>query len=239
MPRSVVVKLVVCVALSVLALTLVLPSAAAPAVVSFSVASRLDDLKKVLQRKQDILSKLASLEDRRLVWLRRYARKHDLDLETVTLADLPTGDEDWGIEVIDIMEAIVDNRNQTFVINVPNDGAIPNLPDGAIVEVNASVNAYGIRPIQAEDSLLLADIFDRLSPASRLARFLIPKRELTATELRYFTDVDHHNHIDARPLEHEQPSSPLRSRQPFRSPLEYWRRAVSCSRRRSARCSCQ
>src|SRR5438270_7409355 len=51
-----------------------------------------------------------------------------------------------------------------------------------------------IRPIQTEDSLLLADIFARLSPASRLARFLIPKRELTAAELRYFTNVDHHNH---------------------------------------------
>jgi alpha-galactosidase/6-phospho-beta-glucosidase family protein len=67
----------------------------------------------------------------------------------VTLADLPVGDEDWGIEVIDIIEAIVDNRNATFVINGPNNGAIPNLPAEAIVEVNASVNAYGIHPIHA------------------------------------------------------------------------------------------
>jgi alpha-galactosidase/6-phospho-beta-glucosidase family protein len=67
----------------------------------------------------------------------------------VTLADLPVGDEDWGIEVIDIIEAIVANRNTTFVINAPNNGAIPNLPADAIVEVNASVNAYGVRPIFA------------------------------------------------------------------------------------------
>ena len=33
------------------------------------------------------------------------------------------------------------------MVNAPNDGAIPNLPDDAIVEVNASVNGYGIRPI--------------------------------------------------------------------------------------------
>ncbi len=33
-------------------------------------------------------------------------------------------------------------------MNAPNDGAIPNLPDDAIVEVNAQINAYGIRPIQ-------------------------------------------------------------------------------------------
>jgi alpha-galactosidase len=71
------------------------------------------------------------------------------DAGPVTLADLPPGDEDWGIEVIDIMEAIVENRNQTFVVNAPNGGAIPNLPDDAVVEVNCSVNGYGIRPIAA------------------------------------------------------------------------------------------
>jgi alpha-galactosidase/6-phospho-beta-glucosidase family protein len=65
----------------------------------------------------------------------------------VTLADLPVGDEDWGIEVIDIMQSIVENRTRTFVINAPNEGAIPNLPADAIVEVNCSVNAYGIHPI--------------------------------------------------------------------------------------------
>ena len=67
----------------------------------------------------------------------------------MTLADLPKGDEDEGIEVIDVIEAIVDNGNITLVVNAPNDGAIPNLPDEAIVEVNAQINAYGIRPIHA------------------------------------------------------------------------------------------
>jgi alpha-galactosidase len=71
------------------------------------------------------------------------------DAGRVTLADLPVGDEDWGIEVIDIIESIVANRNRTFVINAPNQGAVPNLPGEAIVEVNAAVNGYGIRPIFA------------------------------------------------------------------------------------------
>ena len=66
----------------------------------------------------------------------------------VTLVDLPKGDEDEGIEVIDLIEAIVDNGNITLVVNAPNEGTIPNLPDEAIVEVNAQINAYGIRPIQ-------------------------------------------------------------------------------------------
>jgi alpha-galactosidase len=67
----------------------------------------------------------------------------------VTVEDLPPGDEDEGIEVIEIMEAILDNRNETHIVNAINNGAIPNLPADAIVEVNASVNRYGVRPIYA------------------------------------------------------------------------------------------
>jgi len=52
------------------------------------VERQLSRLKAVLQRKQDILTKLARLEDRRVLWLRRFARKHDLDIETVTLASI-------------------------------------------------------------------------------------------------------------------------------------------------------
>ena len=39
------------------------------------------------------------------------------DAGPVTLDDLPPGDEDEGIEVIQIMEAIVDNRNETHIVN--------------------------------------------------------------------------------------------------------------------------
>jgi alpha-galactosidase len=71
------------------------------------------------------------------------------DAGPVTLDDLPPGDEDEGIDVIQIMEAIVDNRSETHIVNAVNHGVIPNLPPEAIVEVNASVNAYGVRPIYA------------------------------------------------------------------------------------------
>lgn len=71
------------------------------------------------------------------------------DAGTVTLEDLPPGDEDEGIEVIEIMESLVANRNEIHVVNATNHGAIPNLPADAIVEVNASVNRYGVRPIYA------------------------------------------------------------------------------------------
>jgi alpha-galactosidase len=66
----------------------------------------------------------------------------------ITLADLPEGDEDWGIEVIDLIDALEGNGALTRVVNAPNEAAIPNLPPEAIVEVNCRVDAYGIRPIE-------------------------------------------------------------------------------------------
>ncbi|MEI8057535.1 MAG: hypothetical protein WCI29_09025 [Actinomycetes bacterium] len=69
------------------------------------------------------------------------------DAGPVTVEDLPPGDEDSGIEVIDIIEAMLDNRSELHIVNAPNNGVISNLPNNAIVEVNALVNAYGVHPI--------------------------------------------------------------------------------------------
>ena len=55
-------------------------------------------------------------------------------------------------------------------------------------------SAVLIRQVQPSDAPLLADGFDRLSAHSRQMRFLRRKDELSAAELRYFTDVDHHDH---------------------------------------------
>jgi len=51
-----------------------------------------------------------------------------------------------------------------------------------------------IRQVRPADAPLLADGFARLSPQSRRLRFLARKDQLSAAELRYFTDVDHHDH---------------------------------------------
>lgn len=50
------------------------------------------------------------------------------------------------------------------------------------------------RPIGPDDRDRLADLFARLTPESRYRRFLTAKRELTARELTYFTDIDHVAH---------------------------------------------
>jgi RimJ/RimL family protein N-acetyltransferase len=51
-----------------------------------------------------------------------------------------------------------------------------------------------IRQVQPADAPLLADGFARLGDGSRRMRFLARKDQLSAAELRYFTDVDHHDH---------------------------------------------
>jgi GNAT superfamily N-acetyltransferase len=51
-----------------------------------------------------------------------------------------------------------------------------------------------LRQIGDTDGPLLLDGFARLSAASLQARFLIRKDELTEAEVRYFINVDHHDH---------------------------------------------
>jgi RimJ/RimL family protein N-acetyltransferase len=51
-----------------------------------------------------------------------------------------------------------------------------------------------IRPVRSIDAGLLLDGFRRLSPRSRRLRFIGAKNALSAAEVRYFTDVDHHDH---------------------------------------------
>src|SRR6266487_6050096 len=59
-----------------------------------------------------------------------------------------------------------------------------------------------IRQVQSTDAPLLADGFARLSPQSRQMRFLTRKKELSRAELRYFTDLDHHDHEALGALNH-------------------------------------
>lgn len=51
-----------------------------------------------------------------------------------------------------------------------------------------------IRPIEPEDKQALRDGFERLSERSRYRRFLAPHGSLSQEELRYFTEIDHHDH---------------------------------------------
>ena len=51
-----------------------------------------------------------------------------------------------------------------------------------------------IRPIRPDDREQLADGMRRLSDESRYRRFFTPTSNLSAAQLRYLTEVDHHDH---------------------------------------------
>jgi GNAT superfamily N-acetyltransferase len=51
-----------------------------------------------------------------------------------------------------------------------------------------------VRPISIADGSLLLEGFGRLSVRSRHLRFMGGKNVLTAADVRYLTDVDHHDH---------------------------------------------
>jgi alpha-galactosidase len=64
--------------------------------------------------------------------------------EAVSLDVLPPAE---AVEVVEMIEALIGHRNEVHVVNVPNQGAIENLPPDAIVEVSAVVGGYGIQPL--------------------------------------------------------------------------------------------
>lgn len=51
-----------------------------------------------------------------------------------------------------------------------------------------------IRRIRPEDKAALVSGFNRLSPESRYRRFFAPLDHLTEADLRYLTELDHHDH---------------------------------------------
>ncbi|HEY45325.1 MAG: hypothetical protein AMJ88_12635 [Anaerolineae bacterium SM23_ 63] len=62
----------------------------------------------------------------------------------VSLETLPKTEP---VQVVEIMEAIIEDREEVHVVNVMNNGAIDNLPDDAVVEVSAQVSGQGVKPL--------------------------------------------------------------------------------------------
>ena len=73
------------------------------------------------------------------------------------------------------------------------------MPEGGISnESKHVVVADGLelllRPLRPDDKRRLAQAFERLSPQSRYRRFFAPLKKLSQQDLRYLTEVDHHDH---------------------------------------------
>jgi alpha-galactosidase len=87
------------------------------------------------------------LQKERMHLWERVAEQWSADAGPHHLADLPHGPEDNGIVVAEVIESVVDDRNERFIVNVMNAGLISNLPPQASVEVPAVVNAEGVHPL--------------------------------------------------------------------------------------------
>src|SRR3954468_22348678 len=55
-------------------------------------------------------------------------------------------------------------------------------------------STLAVRPIEPGDREELARGFEKLSDESRYKRFFAPTPRLSNAQLRYLTDVDHHDH---------------------------------------------
>jgi RimJ/RimL family protein N-acetyltransferase len=68
----------------------------------------------------------------------------------------------------------------------------------AIVEAELASLSGGaellVRQVQPADKGLLAAGFERLTPESRYRRFFAPIQRLSARDLAYLTEIDHHDH---------------------------------------------
>ena len=52
-----------------------------------------------------------------------------------------------GEQIVPIMDALVNNHEGQFQVNVPNRGALEGIPDNVVVEVPAVINQKGIQPL--------------------------------------------------------------------------------------------
>ncbi len=75
-----------------------------------------------------------------------------------------------------------------------HDSTSPFLVPAAAGDGDRGVPELEIRPIAPGDKQALLAGFERLSDESRYRRFLSPHGTLSEAELRYLTEVDHHDH---------------------------------------------
>lgn len=54
-------------------------------------------------------------------------------------------------QLTDIIRSLAADNRRVFNVNLPNQGAVPNLPDDAIIEIPAVATAGGLRPLQLLD----------------------------------------------------------------------------------------
>jgi alpha-galactosidase len=71
-------------------------------------------------------------------------------------------------QLLDILRSMERDERRVFSVNLPNNGAVPNLPAEAILELPAAATATGLRPLQMLDfpAPLAAIVTRKLSAAA-------------------------------------------------------------------------
>jgi maltose-6'-phosphate glucosidase len=132
------------------------------------------------------------------------------DIENNKEPNLDYESSGHGQYIIDIASSILHNKNDRFMLIVPNKGAIPNLRKDAVVEVPCYVNSTGVEPIslrfeipnfhkglmeaQVASEKLLVDSFFEQSYQKALEAFTlnqtIPNAEVAKKVLDDFIEVN-------------------------------------------------
>jgi alpha-galactosidase len=80
-----------------------------------------------------------------------------------------------GEQIVPIIDALVNDRQGVFIVNVPNRGSLPGLPDDVVVEVPGVADGSGIRPVRVNplpERVMLGAIYPQwLAMERRLAGF--------------------------------------------------------------------
>jgi len=72
----------------------------------------------------------------------------DPEASLVELAEQMLGEKKMtGEQIVPIMDALVNNHEGLFQVNVPNRGALEGIPDDVVVEVPAVINQKGLHPL--------------------------------------------------------------------------------------------
>ncbi len=72
---------------------------------------------------------------------------HDLALADPRLAQVFAVGEGYAGVALNVIEALAGQASRQMILNIPNAGAIPTLPDDAVVEIPAWVSRQSVRPL--------------------------------------------------------------------------------------------
>lgn len=117
-------------------------------------------------------------------------------------------------QLLNILRALRDDTREIFAVNVPNRGAVPNLPGDAVLEIPAVATGRGLLPVQIHDfSEELAAVVNRRLASTRLtvSAALNGDRECFVEALLLdgaVTDRDTARALAAELLEAHQPNLP-------------------------------